>query len=98
MVNHKVHQINLKLSLLNNFFQYTNSLKVVREEVTIVNVNTDSGILIRDDDHYLTSFSTGQGSHGEWTVTRTTGTWGNSIGVQICVSVTQHEQELGVQL
>ena len=29
------------------------------------------------------SFSTGQGSHGEWT-DKTVGTWGNSIGVQIC--------------
>ena len=27
----------------------------------------NSGILIRDDDHYLDSFANGEGSHGEWT-------------------------------
>ncbi len=77
-----------------NFLQYTNSLKVVRAESAIVNAGADSGILIRDDDHYLASFSTGQGSHGEWTA-RTAGTWGNSIGVQICATATAYEQELG---
>ncbi len=77
-----------------NFLQYTNSLKVVRAQSAIVNAGADSGILIRDDDHYLASFSTGQGSHGEWAA-RTAGTWGNSIGVQICSTATGYEQELG---
>ena len=64
-----------------NFLQYSDHLKVVRCESAVVNAGANSGILIRDDDHYEASFSTGQGSHGEWTA-RTAGTWGNSIGVQ----------------
>ena len=74
-----------------NFLQYTNSLKVVRAESAIVNAGANSGILIRDDDHYLNSFSTGQGSHGEWAA-RTAGTWGNSLGVDICATATAYEQ------
>ena len=76
-----------------SFLSYSDSLKVVRAESAIVNAGADSGILIRDDDHYLASFSTGQGSHGEWTA-RTAGTWGNSIGVQICATADAYEQDL----
>jgi len=76
-----------------NFLGYTNSLKVVRAESGIVNAGANSGILIRDTEHYLTSFSTGQGSHGEWTA-RTAGTWGNSLGVSLCPSATAYEQVL----
>ena len=40
---------------------------MVRAESGITNAGANSGILIRDDDHYIEqSFSTGQGSHGEW--------------------------------
>jgi len=74
-----------------NFLQYSDHLKVVRCETTTVNAGANSGILIRDDDHYEASFSTGQGSHGEWAA-RTAGTWGNSIGVQICSTATGYEQ------
>jgi len=74
-----------------NFLQYSDHLKVVRCESAIVNAGANSGILIRDDEHYEASFSTGQGSHGEWTA-RTAGTWGNSIGVQICATATSFEQ------
>ena len=74
-----------------SFLSYTDSLKVVRAESAIVNAGANSGILIRDDDHYLNSFSTGQGSHGEWAA-RTAGTWGNSIGVQICAEADAYEQ------
>ena len=77
-----------------NFLQYADNLKVVRAESAILNAGANSGILIRDDDHYQASFDTGQGSHGEWTA-RTAGTWGNSIGVQICASSTAYEQVLG---
>ena len=49
-----------------NFLRYKNSLKVVRAESAIVNAGANSGILIRDDDHYLDSFANGEGSHGEW--------------------------------
>jgi len=76
-----------------NFLKYTDSLKVVRAESAIVNAGANSGVLIRDNDHYLASFSTGQGSHGEWTA-RTAGTWGNSLRVEICPSATAYEQDL----
>ena len=77
-----------------NFLAYSDQLKVVRCESAIVNAGANSGILIRDDDHYLGSFSTGQGSHGEWAA-RTAGTWGNSIGVSLCPSASAYEQHLG---
>ena len=77
-----------------NFLQYSDSIKVVRAESAILNAGANSGILIRDDDHYEASFADGQGSHGEWAA-RTAGTWGNSIGVQICATATTYEQELG---
>jgi hypothetical protein len=76
-----------------NFLQYSDALKVVRCESAILNAGANSGILIRDEDHYEASFSTGQGSHGEWAA-RTAGTWGNSIGVQICATATSFEQVL----
>ena len=77
-----------------NFLQYGDALRVVRTESGITNAGANSGILIRDDDHYEDSFSTGQGSHGEWAA-RTAGTWGNSIGVDICPSARAFEQALG---
>ena len=77
-----------------NFLQYGDALRVVRAESAILNAGANSGILIRDDDHYEASFSTGQGSHGEWTA-RTAGTWGNSIGVDICPSARAFSQQLG---
>ncbi len=79
-----------------NFLAYSDQLKVVRAESAILNAGANSGILIRDDDHYLNSFSTGQGSHGEWAA-RTAGTWGNSVGVSLCPSATAYEQHMGTQ-
>ena len=76
-----------------NFLKYTNSLKVVRAESAIVNAGANSGILIRDDDHYLDSFANGEGSHGEWAA-RTAGTWANGIKVEICATSTAYEQDL----
>ena len=49
-----------------SFLQYGNTLRIVRAESAIVNAGANSGILIRDDDHYEQSFRSGQGSHGEW--------------------------------
>ena len=49
-----------------------------------------TGLLVRDDDHYQTSFEDGQGSVGEWA--RTAGTHGNGLGVSICSSATAYEQ------
>ena len=74
-----------------NFLKYSNTLKVVRAESGILNAGANSGILIRDTDHYLESFSTGQGSHGEWAA-RTAGTHGNSIRVEICAEADAYEQ------
>ena len=76
-----------------SFLQYGNTLRVVRAESAIVNAGANSGILIRDDDHYEQSFRSGQGSHGEWAA-RSAGTWGNSIGVDICATATAYEQVL----
>ena len=75
------------------FLQYTNSLKVVRAESAILNAGANSGILIRDDDHYQASFAAGEGSHGEWAA-RTAGTHGNSIRVEICAEADAFEQNL----
>jgi hypothetical protein len=74
-----------------NFLQYSDSIKVVRAESAILNAGANSGILIRDDDHYESNFQDGQGSHGEWAA-RTAGTFGNSIGVEICATSTAYEQ------
>ena len=76
-----------------SFLQYGNTLRIVRAESAVVNAGANSGILIRDDDHYEQSFRSGQGSHGEWAA-RSAGTWGNSIGVDICATATAYEQVL----
>ena len=50
-----------------NFLQYADNLKVVRAESAIKNATANgAGLLVRDDDHYQTSFEDGQGSVGEW--------------------------------
>ena len=77
-----------------NFLQYSDSLRVVRAESTVLNAGSTSGILIRDDDHYEASFSSGEGSHGDWTA-RTAGTHGNSLGVDVCASPAAFSQQLG---
>ena len=77
-----------------NFLQYGDNLKVVRVESGLLNAGANSGILIRDDDHYQASFDAGQGSHGEWAA-RTAGTHGNGIGVDICASNRAFIQHLG---
>jgi hypothetical protein len=77
-----------------NFLQYGDALRVVRAESGILNAGANSGILIRDDDHYEASFAAGEGSNGEWTA-RTAGTHGNSLGVDICGSARAFSQQLG---
>ena len=77
-----------------NFLQYGDALRVVRAESGITNAGANSGILIRDDDHYEASFADGSGSHGEWAA-RTAGTHGNSLGVDICPSARAFSQQLG---
>ena len=78
-----------------SFLQYGDALRVVRAESAIVNaVATGSAVLIRDTDHYLNAYSTGQASVGEWAA-RTAGTWANGIGVSICATATAFEENLG---
>ena len=75
-----------------NFLQYADNLKVVRAESGVLNSTANgTGLLVRDDDHYQTSFEDGQGSVGEWAA-RTAGTHGNGLGVSICSSATAYEQ------
>ncbi len=75
-----------------NFLQYTNQLNVVRVESGILNATAGStGLLIRNTDHYLESFSNGEASVGEWAA-RTAGTHGNSLGVSICSSANNYSQ------
>ena len=78
-----------------SFLQYGDALRVVRAESGIVNaVASGSAVLIRDTDHYLNAYSTGQASVGEWAA-RTAGTWANGIGVSICATATAFEENLG---
>lgn len=78
-----------------SFLQYGDALRVVRAESGIVNaVASGSAVLIRDTDHYLNAYSTGQATVGEWAA-RTAGTWANGIGVSICPSATAFEENLG---
>ena len=80
-----------------SFLQYADQLKVVRPASAIVNAGEASGVLIRDDEHYLESFwtETGDGTvtSNDW-YARTAGTWGNSIGIQVCPSAAAYEQDL----
>lgn len=77
-----------------SFLQYANDLKVVRAETGAVNaVASGSAILIRDTDHYLSSFSGGEATVGEWAA-RTAGTIGNGIGVSICATAAAYEETL----
>ena len=95
MVNQRQQVISLKHFLLAaNFLQYSDSLKVVRAESGVLNATSNgTGLLIRDDDHYQTSFADGQGTvvNGG---SRTAGTHGTAIGVSICTSATAYEQNL----
>jgi hypothetical protein len=77
-----------------NFLQYSDALRIVRPESAVLNAGANSGILIRDDDHYEASFDGGEGSHGEWAA-RTAGTHGNGIGVDICGGKRAFTQPLG---
>ena len=49
-----------------NFLKYSDSLKVVRAESGVLNATANTtGLLIRDTDHYLGSFSSGEASVGD---------------------------------
>ena len=81
-----------------NFLSYSDQLKVVRPTSGHLNAGEASGVLIRDDDHYINSYwsesGDGQVTSNDW-YARSAGTWGNSIGVQVCPSATAYSQDLG---
>jgi len=81
-----------------NFLQYSDQLKVVRPTSGHLNAGESSGVLVRDDEHYLDAYwsesGDGQVTSNDW-YARSAGTWGNSIGVQTCPSATAYEQDLG---
>ena len=80
-----------------NFLQYSDQLRVVRPTSGHLNAGEASGVLVRDDDHYLDTYwsesGDGQVTSNDW-YARTAGTWGNSIGLQVCPSSTAYEQDL----
>ena len=81
-----------------SFLQYSDQLKVVRPTSGFLNAGESSGVLIKNDTVYLDDYWT---ESGDGTVTsndwyaRSAGTWGNSIGIQVCPSATVYEQHLG---
>jgi hypothetical protein len=81
-----------------NFLKYSNTLKVVRPESAIVNAGEASGLLIKDHDEYITDYYSetgdGQVTTNDW-YARSAGTWGNSIGIEVCPSPQAYEQDLG---
>ena len=76
-----------------NFLQYSNALRVVRIESGVLNAASESGLLIRDTDHYTGSFRDGQGSVGPFAA-RTAGEHGNSLKVSICATATAFSQDI----
>jgi len=81
-----------------SFLQYSDQLKVVRPTSGFLNAGEASGVLIKNDTVYLDDYWT---ESGDGTVTsndwyaRSAGTWGNSLGIQVCPSATVYEQHLG---
>lgn len=71
-----------------NFLAYGDKLRIVRvaEETLAKNATANgSGLLIKNDAHYEASYSTGQGSSGNWAA-KYAGILGNSIKVSVCPS------------
>jgi len=82
-----------------NFLKYSNTLKVVRAASAILNASeAGTGLLIKDDDEYLSDYfaETGDGTvtTNDW-YARYAGTLGNSIGIEVCPSAQAYEQDLG---
>ena len=77
-----------------SFLQYSDALKVVRVESGLLNATAGStGLLIRNTDHYLESFSRWNKVLLESGLQETAGTHGNSIGVSICSSANNYSQD-----
>ena len=81
-----------------SFLQYSDQLKVVRPTSGFLNAGEASGVLIKNDTVYLDDYwsesGDGQVTSNDW-YARSAGTWGNSIGIQVCPSATVYEQHLG---
>ena len=81
-----------------SFLQYSDQLKVVRPTSGFLNAGEASGVLIKNDTVYLDDYwsesGDGQITSNDW-YARSAGTWGNSIGIQVCPSATVYEQHLG---
>lgn len=71
-----------------NFLQYSNNLKVVRSANTSAAKNATgdaNGVLIQNEDSYLSTYYNGEGSVGEWAA-KYAGSLGNSLKVSLCPS------------
>ena len=81
-----------------SFLQYSDQLKVVRPTSGFLNAGEASGVLIKNDTVYLADYwsesGDGQVTSNDW-YAKTAGTWGNSLGLQVCPSATVYEQHLG---
>ena len=81
-----------------SFLQYSDQLKVVRPTSGFLNAGESSGVLVKNDTVYLDDYwsesGDGQVTSNDW-YARSAGTWGNSIGIQVCPSATVYEQHLG---
>lgn len=79
-----------------NFLAYSNSLRVVRvvDETIALNATSDgAGLLIKNDDVYLSQYADGSAAVGSWTA-KYAGAVGNSIKVSICPSSAAFSQAL----
>ena len=70
-----------------NFLSYGNNLQVIRvvNQATAKNAKANAlatAVIIRNEDHYIASFSAGEGTVGEWAA-KYPGTLGNSLKVSI---------------
>ena len=81
-----------------SFLQYSDQLKVVRPTSGFLNAGESSGVLVKNDTVYLDDYwsesGDGQVTSNDWYAS-SAGTWGNSIGIQVCPSATVYEQHLG---
>ena len=71
-----------------NFLSYGNNLQVIRvvDQSTARNAKSNvnaTAVIIRNEDHYTSSYSAGEGSVGEWSA-KYPGALGNSLKVSMC--------------
>ena len=82
-----------------NFLKYSNTLKVVRPASGFLNAGESSGVLIANEDVYISSYYSetgdGQVTSNDW-YARSPGTHGNSLRLEVCPSATAYEQDCGV--